>query len=256
MSEASSPHATQIPTTTRRSLIWTVAMFAAVHSILIMIWVMPDNPLRDAVGPERLRSYIYPYFEQSWTVFAPIPRRGGENVQIRAYIGDRKTATGRVTDWYDITLKEDEKVRYLLNPSRIHSATRRLGGDMNSLLAKINKDQRGVVQGNYVTSPRADLAKDLRKAGTGRSSDPENIAAYLRTDDMLTRFATMYGIARWGEGLTEIQFRVGHRSVPDYSKRHSINFLEVPFTYSRFGWRGASPGDREAQAAFDSYVGK
>lgn len=236
-------------------------MLAAVHSILIMIWIMPDNPLRAAVGPERLRAYINPYFEQSWSVFAPIPRRGGENVQIRASIGEGKAGTGKVTDWYDITSKEDEKIKYLLNPSRIHSATRRLGGDMNSLLVKLNKDQRLVVQGDYAELPRTDLrktdlGKDLLKASTGGSADPENIAGYLRTDEMLTRFATMYGTARWGKGISMIQFRVGHRSVPTYDKRNDVNFLDVPFTYYRFGWREALPGNSDARAAFNGYVGQ
>lgn len=72
---APSPHATTVPSTARRGLIWTLA---AVHSILLMIWAMPDNPLRAAVGPDGLRSYINPYFEQSWSIFAPLPLRGGE----------------------------------------------------------------------------------------------------------------------------------------------------------------------------------
>lgn len=261
---APSPHATTVPNTARRGLIWTLAVLAAVHSILIMIWVMPDNPLRVAVGPERLSSYINPYFEQSWSIFAPIPLRGGENVQIRAYVGDYKAGTGKATEWYDITAKEDDKIKFLLNPSRIHSATRRLGGDMNSLLIDLNKNQRLVVQRDYVGSPRTDLRRtdlgksdlgnDLLKANTGRSAD--TIDPYLRSDEMLTRFATLYATARWGKNVTEIQFRVGHRLVPDYSVRNDVKFVDVPFIYSRFGWREAMPANSDAQAAFDAYVGR
>lgn len=261
---APSPHATRVPTTARRGLIWTLAVLAAVHSVLIMIWVMPDNPLRAAVGPERLSSYINPYFEQSWSIFAPTPLRGGENVQIRAYVGDYKAGTGKATQWYDITAKEDDKIEYLLNPSRIHSATRRLGGDMNSLVIKLNKNQRLLVQGDYVGSPRtdlrrtdlgkSDLRRDLLKASTGGSAG--TIAPYLRTDEMLTRFVTLYATARWGKNVTEIQFRVGHRFVPNYSVRNDVKFLDVPFAYSRFGWREAMPVNSDAQTAFDAYVGK
>ena len=234
-------------------------MLAAVHSVLIMIWVLPDNTLRSAVGPDRLRSYINPYFEQSWSIFAPTPLRGGENVQIRAYVGDYKAGTGKATQWYDITAKEDDKIEYLLNPSRIHSATRRLGADMNSLVIKLNKNQRLLVQGDYAGSPRTDmdkpdLKKDLLKANTGRSAG--TIAPYLRTDEMLTRFVTLYATARWGKNVTEIQFRVGHRLVPNYSVRNDVKFLDVPFTYSRFGWREAMPANSDAQTAFDAYVGK
>lgn len=256
---APSPHATRVPTTARRGLIWTLAVLASVHSVLIMIWVLPDNTLRSAVGPDRLRSYVNPYFEQSWSIFAPTPLRGGENVQIRAYVGDYKAGTGKATQWYDITAKEDDKIEYLLNPSRIHSTTRRLGGDMNSLVIKLNKNQRFLVQGDYVGSPQTDmdkpdLKKDLLKANTGRS--PDIIASYLRTDEVLTRFVTLYATARWGKNVTEIQFRVGHRLVPNYSVRNDVKFLDVPFTYSRFGWREAMPANSNAQAAFDAYVGK
>lgn len=251
-----SPHATQVPTTARRGLVWTIAVLAAVHSILIMIWIMPVNPLRDAVGAERLRSYIYPYFEQSWSVFAPVPRRGGENVQIRAYIGDYTTQTGKVTDWYDITAEEDKKIKYLIDPSRIHSATRRLGGNMNSLMVKLNQGQRAIVQGNYVDSPRTQLARNLLRSSTGGAAGPVDVVGYMRTDEMMTRFATMYGTARWGKDVTMIQFRVGHRTVPNYTKRNEINFLDVPFTYFRYGWRKAMPGDSNAQSAFNGYVGK
>ena len=115
---APSPHATRVPTTARRGLIWTLAALAVVHSILLMIWVMPDNPLRAAIGTDRLRSYINPYFEQSWSIFAPTPLRGDENVQIRAYVGDYKARTGKATDWYDITAKEDERIKSLPNPFR------------------------------------------------------------------------------------------------------------------------------------------
>lgn len=251
-----SPHAAEVPKNWRRLTIYVLAFLAIGHSFLIMLWVAPTNPMRDAVGAERLRSYIYPYFEQSWSVFAPVPRRGGENVQIRAYVGDFTAQTGKMTDWYDVTSKEDQKIKYLVNPSRIHSATRRLGGNMNSLMVKLNQSQRAIVQGNYVDSPRTDLGKNLLKANKGGAARPVDVVTYMRTDEMMTRFATMYGTARWGKGVTMIQFRVGHRTVPNYTRRNEVNFLDVPFTYFRYGWRKAMPGDSNAQSAFNGYVGK
>ena len=42
-------------------------------------------------------------------MFAPTPRRGGENVQVRAYNGE----TGTTTDWFDITADEDERILHV-----------------------------------------------------------------------------------------------------------------------------------------------
>jgi len=64
-----------------------------------MVWVMPTNPIRDAIGKERVEQYInngiLP-FEQNWAVFAPTPRRAGESVQVRAQLGD----SGTTTEWF------------------------------------------------------------------------------------------------------------------------------------------------------------
>ena len=137
-----SEHATTIPRPSRRAVVLGLAAVVMLHSLLVMIWVMPVNPFRDAIGQQRLASYINPYFEQSWSVFAPTPRRGGENVKIRAFIGDPESKNGVVTEWFDITTDEDARVKYLVNPSRFHSATRRLGGNLNASLGKFNDAQR------------------------------------------------------------------------------------------------------------------
>jgi hypothetical protein len=77
---------------------------------------------------------------------------------------------------------------------------------------------------------------------------------YVDIDEMLTRFGAMYANARWGDGVTMVQIKVGHRRVPAFAKRHRVDFLDVPFTYRTLGWRTDPGGDASAQAAFDDYV--
>ena len=217
---------------------WGIAVVAVVHSILVMVWVMPTNPIRDAIGPDRVARYInngIVPFEQSWSVFAPTPRRGGENVQVRAYDGE----TGTTTDRYDITADEDERIRHLPNPSRIHTVTRRLSGGANEHLADLSTAQIDVISSD--TPTRREMVRRL----------PDD---YVELEEMLTRFGTMYAIARWGDGVTMVQIKVGHRRVPDFAKRHRVDYLDVPFTYRTLGWRTALRGDAGAQAAFDDYV--
>jgi hypothetical protein len=215
-----------------------IAVLALVHSVLVAVWVMPPNPIREAIGAGRVDAYINNAvvpFEQSWSVFAPTPRRGGENIQVRAYEGE----TGTTTDWFDITADEDDRIRHVPNPSRIHVVTRRLGGSANEQLADL-------------TATQLDLtSSDTPSRGEMRRRLPDDC---VDVDEMLTRFGTMYAIARWGDGVTMVQVRIGHRRVPVFAIRHRADFLEVPFTYRTLGWRTTLRGDAGAQAAFDSYV--
>lgn len=240
-------------------VIVTIGVIFAVHTFLVTLWVMPPNPFRDAVGGKNLHTYInnevFP-FEQSWSVFAPIPRRGGENVKLRAYYGTPGEEDTRVTEWFDITADEDQRIKYLVNPSRFHSATRRLGGNVNSTVGQFNEQQRLLIARPLFTSPRKELARLLVRFNTKGLVGKGNIDQYLDNDEMLTRYGTMYANARWGKGVTAVEFQVGHRSVPNFSKRHEVKFLDVPFTYYRVGIRKAMPGNADAQAAFDGYVRK
>ena len=233
-----SRHATELPSRGRRAVVMGVAVIAAVHSVLVMVWVMPTNPIRDAIGADRVSSYInngVMPFEQSWSVFAPTPRRGGENVQVRAYDGE----TGETTDWYDITANEDERIRYVTNPSRIHAVTRRLGGGANEHFADLSTEQLELVSSD--SPSRQEMIRRL----------PDD---YVDIDEMLTRFGAMYANARWGDGVTVVQIKVGHRRVPAFAKRHRVDFFDVPFTYRTLGWRTDPGGVAGAQAAFDDYV--
>ena len=258
MTPRPSPHATPIPSASRRAVIAVIGALVAMHSLLVMLWVMPSNPMRDAVGGENLHSYIdnpVVPFEQSWSIFAPVPRRGGENVKVRAVIGGSDGTQGRVTKWYDITGDEDARITHLVNPSRIHSVTRRLGGDINDSVGGFNAEQQRAIDQAYPGN-RDQLRKRLVTANVTGAKGMQAIDQYLVDEEMLVRFGTMYATARWGKGVTAVEFMVGHRLVPDYSRRHEIDFLDMPYSYHRIGLRRAIAGDAGAQAAFDAYVHK
>jgi hypothetical protein len=244
-----SRHATEVPSPGRRALIFAVAVVFLVHSVLVMVWVMPENPIREAIGPGRLERYInndVVPFEQNWSVFAPVPRRAGETVQVRT----RFEASRAATDWFDITADEDERVRGLVNPSRVHAVTRRLGGSVNGMLANFNDEQRKIV--TMDVESRSGLAAKLREAGRGNPRD--NVTYYLLVDEMLTRFGSMYATARWGDDIEAVQFRIGNRRVPAFERRDRVELSDVPYTYRTLGWRPVMPGDVDAQEVFDDYV--
>ena len=122
-------------------------------------------------------------------------------------------------------------------------------------MPKFNARQQLLTRGNYVETSTQVLYSRLEKLNptpVGRN----DVVGYAENDTMLTRFLTMYATARWGEGITMIQYRVGHRSVPNYSKRKEVDFRDVPYTYYTSGFRKPIFAGGDAQKAFDRYVEK
>ncbi|MEO6470653.1 MAG: DUF5819 family protein [Aeromicrobium sp.] len=251
-----SRHHAPIPSISRQAIVIPVIVAAIIHSFLVMLWVMPVNPFRDAVGQQHLANYIDPYFAQSWSVFAPVPRRQGESVVVRAYIGIPGSPSGKSTEWFDITSDEDKRIKFLVNPSRIHSATRRLGGNINTLMARYNAEQQRLVAADFARTSRSRLGELLNESNSAGEPGRLNTESYLRNDEMITRFGTLYATARWGKGVSMVEFKVGRRDVPAFADRKRTDLRELPFRYYLIGWRKAMPGNTDAQAAFDSYVAK
>ena len=256
MTDSSVPsrHRTTESRVTRRGAAWLLALLALVHTFLIFLWVAPVNPMRDAVGNARLTSYINPYFEQSWSVFAPTPRRISDSIRIRAVVEDPKTGQETRTEWVDVTTLVTRKIKYDITPARIEEATRRIGARINSNMFKFNDEQKLLVQGGYLTTSTDKLAEALLAAKGDGQGDANEINAYILYDDMLVRFATMYAQAAWDGKVTQIQYKVGYQAVPAYAQHNNVKVNDVRVTWWDFGWRKARPGSSSAQKAFDSYV--
>ncbi len=231
-----------------------LALVAIGHSFLVGLWALPENPMRDAVGQDRLSGYANPWFEQSWSVFAPMPRRVDESLAIRAIRTDPQTGEKQVTGWFDITGHDDKRTLFSVNPVRMKSVTHRLAGNINTAMATFNLAQQDLVRKGVVDSSKPALKNALLDPAVGpAAAKPSTIAAFLRNDLMAVRFATMYAEARWGGRVEQIQYRVGRREVPPHG--HRTDFAGVPGDVKTFGWRRAIVGSRGAQAGFDAYAG-
>jgi len=249
-----SHHSTAVPGRAGKVVVGALALLAIGHSLLIGLWALPANPVREAVGQDRLRSYVNPYFQQSWSVFAPIPRRVDESLAIRAVRTDPRTGKNQVTAWFDVT-GHDQKNAISVNPVRMKSATHRLAGNINSAISTFNLAQQDLVQDGLVDSLSPALKKSLLDPEVGPvPAEPVAVTAYLRNDEMAVRFATMYATALWGGAITQVQYRIGHREVPPYATQEASDFADVKFDVKTFGWRKAIAGSRDAQAGFNAYV--
>lgn len=246
-----------MPSLLRRLVVVTIGVVLAVHTAAITIWIQPPNPFRDAVGGENLYRYInnefFP-FEQSWSVFAPTPRRISDTIRLRAVVEDPKTGQETRTEWVDVTTLVTRKIKYDITPARIEEATRRIGARINSNMFKFNQEQKLLVQGGYLKTSTDKLAEALLAAKGDGQGDANEINAYILYDDMLVRFATMYAQAAWDGKVTQIQYKVGYQAVPAYAQRNNVKVNDVRVTWWDFGWRKAQPGSSSAQKAFDSYV--
>ena len=250
---ATSRHASNGHTAFRRAVTWVIAAALAVHGVLVLLWVAPGNPMRDAVGTVRLANYINPHWEQSWSVFAPTPRRISDSVRIRAVMKE-KGKEPKATEWVDVTADVTAKVRYDMTPARIEEATRRLGARVNGVMFNFNATQRELVKAGYITTSTKDLAEALNKTrGNGRGT-PDQVQQYITADESLRRFATAYASARWDGEVQQIQYLVGYQMVPAYASRNEVKLSEVPVRTWITGWRGPAKVSAAEQRAFDSYV--
>ena len=238
-------------------LVLLIGILVLGHSFLVTLWAAPENPIRQSVGESRLSAYIDPYFQQSWASFDPTLERVDENFRIRAYIQDSGTGSKDATEWIDVTELDDRATRYDLNPSRVHLIGHRLATNLNDAMYSLNAEQQGMVGEDNTGSSTTRLANGLTGAADSTST---GLAAerYLRDDEMAVRYASMYATAQWGSQgkILQIQYSIGHRTVPDFEERASTSLADVQFNYFTFGWRTSFFANEDAQSAFDSYVGR
>ncbi|WP_317698178.1 DUF5819 family protein [Aeromicrobium sp. REDSEA-S32_B7] len=140
-----------LPRGVRRVLV-AVAVAAVAHTMVVALWILPDNLVTEQVSGRWLDAYIEPFFEQSWSVFAPIPKRGTIDLEVRGRDGD-----GWTSPWVSLTAPERDQIRYSLAPSRSALLTQTLAGSLNGAYGALSDDQRDVVS-------QHDTARTLRKA--------------------------------------------------------------------------------------------
>lgn len=233
----------------QRRLITALGVLVLVHSALLMLWLAPSSPIRDLVGSRNLASYVDPYFQQDVDTVDPSVQFVDESFQIRALVRDG-AADAKATKWVDLTNQDVRDVRYDLNPARIHLIARRLATNLNRAMFALDPSQRKIVRETEVTDTTSARGAALNEAG----NKPAVVQNYLAYDQMATQFTSLYAAAKWKGDVLQVQFKVGRRSVPAFSKRHDEQLSDVDYLWFTFGWRPHFRGPIDAQSAFDSYL--
>lgn len=229
-----------------------IALLAVVHTVLIAAWLAPTSPVRDVVGQSHLRSYVYPYFQQSWSAIDPSSQRVDETLRFRAEVLNVESSKKRITPWFDLTGTEDRSLNHNLAPARVHLINRRLATNLNATTFALNSAQLKIVNKDYVKVPVSELAAALRKA----DPTPGVVSNYMAYDQMTVQFLSLYVAAQTGDEVLQIQYKVGRRTVPDFKDRKPEDLRDEKFNYFTYGWRLAYVGDVEAQSSFETYLEK
>lgn len=95
------------------------ALVTGLHMVACFLQVAPRNAISVRFASP-LNAWIFPWFEQNWSMFAPNPV--SENWQILARV--QNGSTGRQSDWYDISAADYANIRG--NPFPSHATMNEL----------------------------------------------------------------------------------------------------------------------------------
>ncbi len=236
-----------------RWVIEVLLIVVVVHSAVLALWLAPSSPLRSAAGPDRLASYVDPYFQQGRDVVGIGTQQVDESFSVRAFVVPDGGGDGTRTEWVDLTESDLQQARHQLSPSRTSLIARRLATNLNLAMFNLTEEQRAVIRELKADQLPSEVTAALAEAG-GR---PDAVQFFQAYDQMATQFSSLYAQARWTDGrVTQVQFRVGRRTVPPHDDRDDKKIGDVEMLTFSFGWRRVFRGSLEARDTFDSYVKK
>lgn len=229
-------------------------LVVAVHTFLIALWAAPTNEITKAVGQDTVRSYVMPWFQQNWRIFAPTPRRVAVELDVRAYVIDPSTGEGRVTEWLSLVDAEDELIRHNPFPPRTALAARRTANHLNNAVGDMNEAQRERVAWNYFETPVTELRQTLLNVEGDSPASRSVINSYMRYDAVATALASYAAHIHWDGEIARVQYRTTKRYVPAFADRAERDIHDARRISYDYGWRAAVPLTEQQVALFEPYA--
>lgn len=237
-----------------RLVIWPLVVLVFTHTFFILLWVAPTNPIKEAVGADRVSSYIMPMLQQNWSIFAPTPRRVAVELDFRARLLDPDTGEGTTTEWMSFIDAEDELVRHNFFPPRTALAARRAANHLNNAMVKMNTDQRERIGWGYFDTPISELRDELLAVDGDEPANASTVDTYLSYDAVAVGLASYSAHALWDEEVVRVQYRTSKRYVPAFEDRAERDIDDAERTWYEYGWRAAEPITSEQSALFTTYA--
>ncbi|EFQ82522.1 hypothetical protein HMPREF0063_11731 [Aeromicrobium marinum DSM 15272] len=198
-----------------------------VHTTAVALWVGPPNLIKAEVGTDRLAAYIDPFFDQSWSIFAPVPKRGSSVLEVRAMLPD-----GEVSEWVAVTEGENELVRYSLTPGRMSIASRRVATTLTNASSRLSTAQAEVVARDWTDT---DSLRSALLAAAGADAAAADL--YLQGDTAAVAYATLTARTRWDD-VDQVQYRTRRQMVREYADRGDEPVQVLDWVVG--GWRSAA----------------
>lgn len=207
----------------------TVALVAAVvptHAAMTFLHVAPTNPVSVAAN-SAVTSWIYPYFQQNWQLFAPDPVSRDNGVLAQG----RTSADGEATGYVDLSSPMLERKLHSLVPDRLPYVVS--GASHSFLTARQNVLDAMPSDSPPLSAAGEEVALALPKEVLEEVS-PMQVAAY---DDALNRLAEVAALhvrEDTGADPTQVQVRLVTHTFPRWSQRHDAGLGEI--SYSDLPW--------------------
>ncbi|WP_129669862.1 DUF5819 family protein [Phytoactinopolyspora endophytica] len=201
--------------------VWLKALAAVLgtaltaHLAATAIFVGPDNVAKET-WEEPLDSYMEPFFQQNWSLFAPNPIGTERILYVRGWYDAE-----RATEWVNVSeLETQAAITHNLFASRAGKVTIQLASRIGRQHGKLNSDEQEALAAHY-HDDAWDRLED-RMMGLDGHSPSGRISYVLRYDQTITAYATQFAYAWWGAdaGLEYVQFKTEDRSVTPFDERH------------------------------------
>src|SRR5690606_29989680 len=214
------------------------------HLALTAVFVGPANAAKESLSTS-LSSYMEPFFQQNWSLFAPTPISVEYSLWVRAWY-DEDTPT----EWVDATQTEiDGNILHSLAPSRAGIVSRRLAGYMRKQYREITPAERSILADHYPTQAW-DRMRERMTALDQHSSDAR-ISYVLRLDRAMAAYATQFAWATWGrDGINFVEVKIVETRAPQFEGRGG----EPSVTEREFGRRPLYQYDGQDSAAFTAAI--
>ncbi|SKA96329.1 hypothetical protein SAMN06295879_2201 [Agreia bicolorata] len=233
----------RFPRSIKRGISSLLIVFLAWHVFASFLWIAPPTPLRDLVPGNVLQSYMIPWFGQSWSVFAPEPINGDNEILIRARLGSGSDPVS--TEWINATDIEYQLAYHNLFPPKAATMGMHQAADFRSAWAKLNAQQQTAVSRDI---PEGTELTDLLAGDGGNLSDAA--LSYVDQEKRTNAYATEVAYAVWGDRVVSVQYLVQRQPIIPFQNRNDPDAAKpTPISFST-GWRDPSTSFETSDEAF------
>ncbi|MFJ4225708.1 DUF5819 family protein [Microbacterium sp. NPDC089695] len=226
----------------------TAVVFTAWHIFASFLWIAPPSPLRDAIPENALRSYMLPWYGQSWSVFAPAPINGDYQLKVRATV---TTENGEeATEWVSATDVETQMHTRNLFPPRAGSLSIKQASNFKGAWDKLTAEQKEIAGLGFYKGDDWLGRMQLAMNEVSDNSNEAAVAAYVTQERYTDAYATQVARSIWGADVLQVQYEISRQGIIPFIERDNPDAQRPAPVVAITGWRGLITLDEQSHTAF------